>query len=71
MVNALREEGAEVLGIVSIFTYGMKKGIQRLADAQTVNYSLSNLDVLVEVAAECGYIAPEWKEKIIAFRDAL
>ncbi len=71
VVNALREEGAEVLGIVSIFTYGMKKGIQRLADAQTVNYSLSNLDVLVEVAAECGYIAPEWKEKIIAFRDAL
>ncbi|MBQ5583088.1 MAG: orotate phosphoribosyltransferase, partial [Bacteroidales bacterium] len=58
VVNALREEGAEVLGIVSIFTYGMKKGIQRLADAQTVNYSLSNLDVLVEVAAECGYIAP-------------
>lgn len=71
VVNALREEGAEVLGIVSIFTYGMKKGIQRLADAQTVNYSLSNLDVLVEVAAECGYIAPEWKEKIIAFRDSL
>ncbi len=71
VVNALREEGAEVLGIVSIFTYGMKKGLERIAAADTRNVSLSNLDTLVEVAAEEGYIAPEWKEKIIAFRDSL
>jgi len=69
VVEALREEGADVLGIVSIFTYGMKKGLERIAAANTVNYSLSNLDALVEVAAEKGYIAPQWKEKIIAFRN--
>jgi len=69
VVEALREEGAEVLGIVSIFTYGMKKGLERLAAADTVNYSLSDLDALVDVAAEKGYIAPEWKERILAFRD--
>ena len=71
VVNALREEGAEVLGIVSIFTYGIKKGLDRLAAANTVNYSLSNLDALVEVAAAEGYIAPEQKESIIAFRNSL
>lgn len=71
VVEALREEGAEVLGIASIFTYGIKKGLIRIADAGTVNYSLSNLDTLVEVAAEEGYIAPEWKNKIIEFRDSL
>ena len=71
VVNALREEGAEVLGIASIFTYGIRKGLDRLAEAQVVNYSLSNLDALVEVAAEEGYIAPEWKSKIIEFRDSL
>lgn len=71
VVNALREEGAEVLGIVSIFTYGMRKGIERLAVAEVVNHSLSNLDSLVEVAAEEGYIASEWKEKIIEFRNSL
>lgn len=71
VVEALREEGAEVLGIASIFTYGIKKGLIRIADARTVNYSLSNLDTLVEVAAEEGYIAPEWKNKIIEFRDSL
>ena len=71
VVNALREEGAEVLGIVSIFTYGMRKGIERLAAAEVVNHSLSNLDTLVEVAAEEGYIANEWKEKIIEFRNSL
>jgi len=70
-VNALREAGAEVLGIVSIFTYGMKKGLERIAAAHTENHSLCNLDVLVEVAAEEGYIAPEWKERILAFRDNL
>lgn len=69
VVEALREAGAQVLGIVSIFTYGMKKGLQRIAEANTVNYSLSNLDALVEVAAEKGYIAPEWKERILAFRN--
>ena len=71
VVNALREEGAEVLGIVSIFTYGMRKGLERIADAGTRNWSLSNLDALVEVAAEEGYIDPQWKEKIIEFRNSL
>ena len=68
VVEALREAGAEVLGIVSIFTYGMQKGIDRLAAANVVNYSLSNLDALVEVAEEMGYIAPGWKERILQFR---
>ena len=71
VVEALREAGAEVLGIVSIFTYGMKKGLERIAAAGTRNFSLSNLDTLVEVAAEEGYNAPEWKEKIIEFRNSL
>ena len=69
VVEALREAGADVLGIVSIFTYGMKKGLERIADANTVNYSLSNLDALVEVAAREGYIADEWKQRILSFRD--
>ena len=69
VVEALREAGAEVLGIVSIFTYGMKKGIDRLAAANVVNYSLSNLDALVEVAASEGYIDAGWKERILRFRD--
>lgn len=69
VVNALREAGAEVLGIVSIFTYGMKKGVERLAEAGVVNHSLSNLDALVDVAVEEGYIAPEWKERILKFRN--
>lgn len=68
VVEALREAGAEVLGIVSIFTYGMQKGIDRLAAAGVVNYSLSNLDALVEVAEEMGYIAAGWKERILQFR---
>ena len=70
-VEALREAGADVLGIVSIFTYGMKKGLERLASAHTENHSLCNLDVLVEVAAEEGRIAPEWKERILEFRNSL
>ena len=57
------------MGIVSIFTYGMKRGVERITEANTVNYSLSNLDALVEVAVEEGYIAPEWKERILAFRN--
>ena len=68
VVEALREEGAEVLGIVSIFTYGMQKGLDRLAAAKVENHSLSNLDALVEVAARENYIAPQWKERILAFR---
>ena len=71
VVNALREAGAEVLGIVSIFTYGIRKGLDRLAAADVVNYSLSNLDVLVDVAVEEKYITPEQKEQILAFRNAL
>ena len=69
VVEALREEGAEVLGIVSIVTYGMKRGLERLAAARAENHSLCNLIVLVEVAEEEGRIAPIWKERILAFRD--
>ena len=69
VVEALREEGAEVLGIVSIFTYGMKRGMERLAAANVENHSLCNLDTLVEVAEEEGRIAPGWKERVLAFRD--
>ena len=69
VVEALREEGADVLGIVSIFTYGMKKAADRLAAANVTNHSLSNLDTLVEVAAEEGYIEPVWKNRILKFRD--
>ena len=68
-VDALRKAGADVLGIVSIFTYGMKKGIDRMAENNVKNVSLSNLDVLVEVAVEEGYIRPEDREKLIRFRD--
>lgn len=71
VVEALREAGADVLGIVSIFTYGLKKGIEKIEAAKTVNYSLSNLDALVEVAAEEGYITPEQKETVLNFRAAL
>lgn len=59
VVNALREAGAEVLGVISIFTYGMKKGIDRLAEANVENHSLSDFDTLVEVAAEENYIKSE------------
>ena len=71
VVNALREEGAEVLGVVSIFTYGIHKGLERLAAAGVENHSLSNLDSLVEVAAEMGYIKPEDKQTILEFRNNL
>ena len=67
VVEALREAGAEVLGVVSIFTYGMKKGIERLAAAGVANYSLSNFDTLVEVAVEQGYIAPADEAKLKQF----
>ena len=69
VVDALREAGAEVLGIVSIFTYGMKKGRERLAAADVKNVSLTNLDVLSEVAAQEGYIKPEDVNRLIAFRN--
>ena len=69
VVEALREAGAEVLGVASIFTYGMQKGLDRMREANVTNYSLSNLDALVEVAAEEGYIKPEDKARLIAFRN--
>lgn len=69
VVDALREAGAEVLGIASIFTYGMQKGLGRLAAANVKNVSLSNFDVLAEVAAEKGYIRPEQVERLIRFRN--
>ncbi len=69
VVEALREAGAEVLGVASIFTYGMKKGIDRMREAGVVNHSLSNLDALVEVAADEGYIRPEDKARLLQFRD--
>ena len=68
-VKVLREAGAEVLGIVSIFTYGMKKGLVRLEDNNVKNVSLCDLDTLVEVAAETGYIRDEDRVKILQFRD--
>ena len=68
VVDVLREAGAEVLGIASIFTYGMSKGIERLNAAGVVNHSLSNFDVLCEVAAEEGYIREEDIERLKRFR---
>ena len=68
-VNPLREAGADVLGVVSIFTYGMQKGLDRLAAADVTNTSLSNLDVLVKVAVEEGYIKEADEERLLAFRD--
>lgn len=67
VVDVLREAGAEVLGIVSIFTYGLQKGIDRLAAANVENHSLSDFGTLVKVAAEEGYIKPEEVEKLHAF----
>lgn len=69
VVNVLREAGAEVLGIVSIFTYGMQKGLDRLAEANVKNVSLTDFDCIAEVAAEEGYIKPEDIKKLIAFRN--
>ena len=69
VVNVLREAGAEVLGIASIFTYGMQKGLDRLAEAKVKNVSLTNLDVVAEVAAETGYIQPEDVARLKKFRD--
>ena len=69
VVNVLREAGAEVLGIVSIFTYGMKKGIERLAEANVKNVSLTNFAVIAETAAEEGYIKEADIARLIAFRN--
>lgn len=69
VVNVLREAGAEVLGVVSIFTYGMQKGLDRLSSANVKNISLTNFDVIAEVAAEEGYIKPEDVARLIAFRN--
>jgi len=69
VVQVLRDAGAEVLGIASIFTYGMQKGIDRLAAANVKNVSLTNFDVIAAVAARQGYIRPEDIERLIAFRN--
>lgn len=69
VVDALRDAGAEVLGIVCIYTYGMKKGIDRLAAANVKNVSLTDFDTTVQVAAETGYIKYEDRERLIAFRN--
>lgn len=69
VVEALREAGAEVLGIVSIFTYGMKKGLERLELANVRNVSLTDFDTVIEAAAESGYIAGGDIERLKAFRD--
>lgn len=69
VVQVLRDAGAEVLGIVSIFTYGMKKGLDRLRDANVKNISLTDFDCIAQVAAEEGYIQPADIERLIRFRD--
>ncbi len=69
VVNVLREADAEVLGIVSIFTYGMKKGLERLAAAKVRNVSLTNFDVIAQVAAEQKYIKPEDVARLLQFRN--
>ena len=69
VVEVLRAAGAEVLGVASIFTYGMEKGLARLKEADVKNASLSHLDALAEVAAEAGYIRPEQAEGLLRFRD--
>ena len=69
VVNVLREAGADVLGVASIFTYGMKKGLERLAAANVKNVSLTNFDVVARVAAEENYIRPADVARLLAFRD--
>ncbi len=69
VVEAIREAGADVLGVVSIFTYGMKKGLERLAQANVENHSLTDFDCIAKIAAQEGYIAPEDVERLIAFRN--
>ena len=69
VVSVLREAGAEVLGIASIFTYGMQKGLDRLAAANVKNHSLTNFDVIAAVAAEQDYIHPDAVARLIRFRN--
>ena len=69
VVDALREAGAEVLGVVSIFTYGMQKGVDRLNEANVKNVSLTNFDTIAQVAYEEGYIAKEDIDRLIKFRN--
>ena len=69
VVNVLREAGAQVLGIASIFTYGMEKGLRRLAEEGVENHSLTNFDVIAQIAAEESYIRPQDVARLIAFRD--
>ena len=69
VVEALREAGAQVLGVVSIFTYGMQRGLERLTAANVKNVSLTNFDRIAAVAAQQGYIKPEDVERLIAFRN--
>ncbi len=69
VVDALREAGAEVLGIVSIYTYGMKKGLERLKEANVKNVSLTDFDTVVSVASQTGYIKASDVERLKAFRD--
>ena len=69
VVDAIREAGAEVLGVVSIFTYGMKKGIERLKEAKVVNHSLTDFDAVAMTAAEEGYIDAADVQRLIAFRN--
>ena len=69
MVDILRQAGAQVLGVVSIFTYGMQKGLDRLREAGVENHSLTNFDVIARVAAREGYIRPEDVKRLIAFRN--
>ena len=69
VVEALREAGAEVLGVVSIFTYGMQRGLERLSEANVKNYSLTDFDAVASVAADMGYIAPADVKRLLAFRD--
>ena len=69
VVNILREAGAKVLGVVSIFTYGMSKGLERLAAAEVKNISLTNFDVIAQIAAEENYIRPEDIARLLAFRN--
>ena len=69
VVNVLREAGAEVLGIVSIFTYGMNKGLERMAAANVVNHSLTDFDCVARVAGEEGYVKPEEVAQLLDFRN--
>ena len=69
VVNVLRDAGAEVLGVVSIFTYGMKKGLERMAAANVINHSLTDFDTIAAVAAEEGYIRPADVARLITFRN--